>query len=161
MVSNLSEQHRRPATRKQAFFWYLRENGFCYIEAQELKVYWRKYHSPKTGRREFPPFLVEMLEDRRAVKGAHEIEARAKGWGTTKSNTEFGKKIRAIYEKLESRRDVAGVMCPLKEHPFTTRVWVRAKGNRPGYWRKAPRQVNPWSLREYMAGPNLLEGNSR
>lgn len=145
----LVPHYSRPTRTMQGkLYRTLRSAGFSGDEAIPMEKYWRRYAPPDGGRKQLPPFLVEMLADRKAMKEAHEIEARAKGWGAAKSNAEFGKKIRAIYEKLERKRDRSRLMGKFKEKPFITRVWVKAKGNRPGYWKTIPKTINVWALKE-------------
>jgi len=123
------------------FYRRLREAGFTQAEAIPMEPYWKKYRSPVSGRREYVPVILEMLENRRALKEAHLIEAKAKGWGASKSNSEFAKKINALYSGLEKMG--------LKAKPFVDRVWVKEKGGRPGRWRYyIPKTINVWALKE-------------
>jgi len=139
----LVPRYKRPAKSfSERFYQSLRNAGLNKLEAEALSAYWRRTKSPVNGRREHPPFLVEWVKGRKAMKEAHNIEARAKGWSPNKSNAEFAKKINAEYRRIDRKGG--------KEKAFIEWVKVPAKGNRPGYWKKVPWQINPWALKEYV-----------
>lgn len=135
----LVPHYSRPTRTLQGrLYRRFRAAGYSPVEAIPMEKYWKLYNPPGGGKKQLPPFVLAMLENRMAMKEAHNIEARAKGWGVSRSNAEFAKKIKKLYENLPHG----------KEKPFVDEIVIKARGSTPSRRKKVKPFVNVWALKE-------------